>query len=78
MEVYMGALLPTNPQAGQPATARLILHFLSEHPSGARIEDIALHTGSRYRWAETTVLRLHHDGLLVRVGPNTYALPAVQ
>jgi hypothetical protein len=70
--------LISNPRAGLPATARLILGYLTEHPSGARVEDIALNTGSRYRWTETSVLRLHHDGLLQRVGPNTYALPAVQ
>jgi DNA-binding IclR family transcriptional regulator len=63
---------------GLPATARLILRFLADHPEGARVEDIALHTGSRYRWAEATILRLHHDGLLRRVGPNTYALQTIQ
>jgi hypothetical protein len=58
----------------QPATARLIIMYLAHFPAGARIEDIAHGTGSRYRWAEAEVLRLTHESILQRVGPNCYAL----
>jgi hypothetical protein len=72
-----------HPGSGLSATARIIIMYLSDLPGGARVEEIATNTCSRYRWIETTVLRLHHDGLLCRVGPNAYALnpdraPAVQ
>ncbi len=57
-------------------TARLVLQYLGQVPDGARVEDIALHTGSKYRWLETTVQRLHRNGLILRVGPNKYAIGA--
>ena len=62
------------PDSAQPATARLILQYLDQCPAGARIEAIAHGTGSKYRWAEATVWRLTHEGILHRVGPNCYAI----
>jgi predicted DNA-binding transcriptional regulator len=59
---------------GLPATARIILMYLVNLPNGARIEDIARDTGSKYRWVEATVLKLHRETVLQRVGPNSYAL----
>jgi hypothetical protein len=64
----------TLPDSAQPATARLILQYLDQCPAGARIEAIAHGTGSKYRWAEATVWRLTHEGILHRVGPNCYAI----
>ena len=58
----------------QPATARLIIQYLAQFPAGARIEAIAHHTGSKYRWVEATVLRLTRESILRRVGPNQYAI----
>ena len=59
---------------GLSATARIILMYLAQFPDGARIEDIAHDTGSKYRWVEATVLRLTHESILRRVGPNQYAI----
>jgi hypothetical protein len=64
----------TDPNLDLTATARIIILDLAQSPAGARIEDIALHTGSKYRWMEAKVRKLAHDGILQRVAPNTYAL----
>jgi hypothetical protein len=62
------------PQRGLTPTARLVLLYLDQVPGGARVEDIAANTGSKYRWVEATVQRLNKAGLLHRVGPNMYAI----
>jgi hypothetical protein len=59
---------------GLAATARIILLYLAQSPSGARIEDIARYTGSGYRWIEKQVSKLTRVGILRRVGRNTYAI----
>jgi hypothetical protein len=63
-----------DPSLGLTATARIILLYLPQSPSGSRIEDIALSTGSKYRWVENKVLKLARSGILRRVGPNAYAI----
>jgi hypothetical protein len=63
-----------DPSLGLTATARIILLYLAQSPSGSRIEDIALSTGSKYRWIENKVLKLARSGILRRVGPNAYAI----
>jgi hypothetical protein len=70
LDVHPAAL----PDSTQPATARLIIQYLAQCPAGARIEAIAHGTGSKYRCAEATVLRLAHESILQRVGPNCYAI----
>jgi DNA-binding MarR family transcriptional regulator len=62
------------PRRGLTPTARLVLLYLDQVPGGARVEDIAVNTGSKYRWVEATVQRLNRAGLLHRVGPNMYAI----
>jgi hypothetical protein len=63
-----------DPNLGLTATARIILLHLAQSPAGARIEDIALSTGSKYRWIETKASELARAGILRRVSPNTYAI----
>jgi hypothetical protein len=69
---------PLNSRRLQPLgltpTARLVLLYLDQIPGGARVEEIAANTGSKYRWVEATVQRLNRAGILHRVGPNTYAI----
>jgi hypothetical protein len=76
-EAHVNLLLENilgDPNFGLTATDRIILIHLAQHPSGARIEDIASGTGSKYRWVENQVSKLTRIGLLRRTGPNTYAV----
>ena len=64
----------TNSSLELTPTARVILLHLAQHPFGARIEQIAASTGSKYRWVETQVSRLTRLGILHRVAPGTYTI----
>jgi hypothetical protein len=63
-----------DPNLGLTATSRVILLHLAQHPSGARIEEIAFSTGSKYRWVESQVSRLTQLNILRRVTPGMYAI----
>jgi hypothetical protein len=63
-----------DPNLGLTATSRVILLYLAQRRSGARIEEIAFSTGSKYRWVESQVSRLMRLNILRRVGPGTYAI----
>jgi len=63
-----------DPNLGLTATSRVILLYLAQRPSGARIEEIAFSTGSKYRWVESQVSHLTQINILHRVSPGTYAI----
>ena len=63
-----------DPNLGLTPTGRVILLHLAQRPSGARIEEIAFSTGSKYRWVESQVSRLTQLNILRRVSPGTYAI----
>jgi hypothetical protein len=63
-----------DPRLGLTPTSRVILLHLAHRPSGARIEEIAFSTGSKYRWVESQVSRLTQLSILRRVSPGTYAI----
>jgi hypothetical protein len=62
--------------SGLTATSRVILLYLAQLPSGARIEEIAFSTGCKYRWVESQVSRLTQLNILRRIAPGTYAINA--
>jgi hypothetical protein len=63
-----------DPNLGLTATGRVIILHLAQRPSGARVEEIAFSTGSKYRWVESQASRLTRLGILRRVAPGTYAI----
>lgn len=73
MEDKLQSIL-ADPNLGLTPTGRVILLHLAQRPSGARIEEIAFSTGSKYRWVESQVSRLTQLNILRRVSPGTYAI----